>query len=314
MGGLAAAIAGRIAQAVLTALVASTLVWALLPLAPGDPVLRLLEARHIVDPTDYEIAALRSQLALDQPLPLQYVNWLGRVVQGDLSTSYRTGRPVMAEIAERVPATLLLLGTALAASIVLAIGLALICVAWRDRWPDRLILFYTQIGAALPSFVFALLVLQYVVVGAGLGRVLPQGALALVLVPALTVAVDRAAGWTQLLRASLIEAGHANHALVARARGATRWRVLAHHALPNGILPFLTAIGVSIGALIGGSPLIEEIFTWPGVGRYVLQALSARDYPVIQGFVLLSGLAYVAASLLVDIAAMLLDPRLRRPA
>ena len=314
MGGLAAAILGRIAQAVLTALVASTLVWALLPLAPGDPVLRLLDARHIVDPTDFEIAALRAELALDQPLPLQYVHWLGRVVQGDLSTSYRTGRPVMAEIGERVPATMLLLGTALVASIILAIGLALICVAWRDRWPDRLILFYTQIGAALPTFVFALLVLQYVVVGAGLGRVLPQGAMALVLIPALTVAVDRAAGWTQLLRASLIEASHANHALVARARGATRWRVLLHHALPNGILPFLTAIGVSIAALIGGSPLIEEIFNWPGVGRYVLQALSARDYPVIQGFVLLSGLAYVAASLLVDIVAMLLDPRQRRPA
>lgn len=309
---LAAAVLRRLGQAVLTALVASTLVWALLPLAPGDPVLRLMEARHILEPNDLQIANLRAELALDQPLPLQYANWLARAVRGDLSISYRTGRPVLEEISERLPATMMLLGTALAASILLSLVLALVAVAWRDRWPDRLILLYTQIGAAIPTFVFALLVLQYVIVGAGIGRVLPQGSLALVLLPALTVAVDRAAGWTQLLRASLIEAGNANHALVARARGASRWHVLWHHALPNGILPFLTAIGVSIGALIGGAPIIEEIFTWPGLGRYVLQALSARDYPVIQGFVLLSGLSYVAASLAVDLVAMMLDPRLRK--
>ncbi len=311
---LAAAILRRLLQAVLTALVASTLVWALLPLAPGDPVMRILEARHITEPNDLQIANLRAEMGLDQPLPLQYLQWLGKVAGGDLSTSYRTGRPVLAEIAERLPATLLLLGTALAASVLLSIMLAIIAAAWRDRWPDRIILFYTQVGAALPTFVFALLLLQYLVVGAGIGKVLPQGTLALVLIPALTIGIDRAAGWTQLLRASLIEAGNANHALVARARGATRWRVLLRHALPNGMLPFLTSIGISIGALIGGAPIIEEIFTWPGVGRYVLQALSARDYPVIQGFVLLSGLSYVAASLLVDIVAMLLDPRLRSPA
>jgi len=311
---LVAAIVRRVFQAVLTALVASTLVWALLPLAPGDPVLRILDAKHITEPNDLQIANLRAEMGLDQPLPLQYLHWLGRVVQGDLSTSYRTGRPVLAEIAERLPATLLLLGTALAASVLLAIMLGVIAAAWRDRWPDRIILFYTRVGAALPTFVIALLVLQYLVVGAGIGKVLPQGALALVLIPALTVGIDRAAGWTQLLRASLIEAGNANHALVARARGATRWRVLLRHGLPNGMLPFLTTIGISIGALIGGAPIIEEIYTWPGVGRYVLQALSARDYPVIQGFVLLSGLSYVAASLLVDIVAMLLDPRLRSPA
>lgn len=301
----------RLAQAVLTALAATVIVWALLPLSPGDPVMRILEARFIHEPNDLQIANLRAELALDQPLPLQYAQWLGRIVQGDFSVSYRTGKPVLEEIGQRLPATLLLLGTALATSIFLALALALISVSWRGRWPDRIILLYTQIGAALPTFVFALLVLQYVVVGAGVGRVLSNGTLALVLLPALTIGVDRAAGWTQLLRASLLEAMNSNFAQVARARGASRWFVLSRHALPNGLLPFLTAVGVSIGALIGGAPIIEEIFTWPGLGRYLLQALSARDFPVIQGFVLLSGLAYVAASFLVDIAAMLLDPRLR---
>lgn len=308
---MAAAILKRVAQAILTALAATVIVWSLLPLSPGDPVMRILEARNIHEPNDLQIASLREELALDRPLPMQYVQWLGKVVQGDLSVSYRTGRPVLTEIAERLPATLLLLGTALAASVVLSMVLALVSVAWRGRWPDRLILLYTQIGAALPTFVFALLVLQYVVVGAGVGKVLSNGTLALVLLPALTIAVDRAAGWTQLLRASLLEAMNANFAQVARARGASRWFVLWRHALPNGLLPFLTAIGVSIGALIGGAPIIEEIFTWPGLGRYVLQALSSRDFPVIQGFVLLSGLAYVGASLMVDLVAMWIDPRIR---
>lgn len=308
---MATAILQRLFQAVLTALAATVIVWALLPLSPGDPVMRILEARFIHEPNDMQIANLREELALDQPLPLQYVQWLGRVVQGDFSVSYRTGRPVLTEIAERLPATLLLLGTALLVSVLVSLVLALVSVAWRGRWPDRLILLYTQIGAALPTFVFALLVLQYVVVGAGVGKVLSNGTLALVLLPALTIGIDRAAGWTQLLRASLLEAMNANFAQVARARGAGRWFVLWRHALPNGLLPFLTAVGVSIGALIGGAPIIEEIFTWPGLGRYVLQALSARDFPVIQGFVLLSGLAYVVTSLMVDLVAMMIDPRIR---
>jgi ABC-type dipeptide/oligopeptide/nickel transport system permease component len=305
------AIGKRIIQAILTALAATVIVWALLPLSPGDPVMRILEARNIHEPNALQIANLRETLALDRPLPLQYVQWLGGVVQGDLSVSYRTGKPVATEIAERLPATLTLLGTALVVSVLLSLVLAIIAVAWRDRWPDRLIIVYTQIGAATPTFVFALLLLQYIVVGAGIGKVLSNGAFALVLLPALTIGVDRAAGWTQLLRASLLESLNANYAQVARARGASRWFVLLRHGLPNGLLPFFTAVGVSIGALIGGAPIIEEIFTWPGLGRYLLQALSARDFPVIQGFVLLSGLAYVAASLLVDLAAMMLDPRLR---
>jgi ABC-type dipeptide/oligopeptide/nickel transport system permease component len=308
---LATRIGKRFLQAVLTALVATVIVWALLPLSPGDPVMRILEARNIHEPNPLQIQTLRDELALDRPLPVQYLQWLGKVVQGDLSVSFRTGTPVLTEIAQRLPATMLLLGTALLASIALALVLALISAGFRGRWPDRAILFYTQVGAALPTFVFALLVLQYVVVGAGVGRVLSNGSPSLVLLPALTIAVDRAAGWTQLLRASLIEAGSANFAQVARARGATRRFVLFRHALPNGMLPFITAIGISIGALIGGAPIIEEIFTWPGLGRYLLQAISARDFPVIQGFVLLSGLAYVGAAFLVDVVAMIIDPRLR---
>lgn len=302
----------RLVQAGLTALAASLLVWAMLPLAPGDPAYRILKSQapeH--EPYPAEIAELRADMGLDQPLPVQYVTWLGRVVQGDLGVSWRSGQPVSAEIATRLPATLTLLGLALAVSVSVALVLALISAAYRDRWPDRIIRAYTQIGAALPTFLFGLLALQYVVVGAGVGKVLSGGTLGMAVLPALIIGVDRAAGWTQLLRASLIDAMNSGYADVSRARGARQRRTLLIHALPNAALPFLTAIGVSVGALLGGSPIIEELFTWPGLGSYTLAALTARDFPVIQAFVLISALLYMAASLLVDLAAITIDPRLR---
>jgi ABC-type dipeptide/oligopeptide/nickel transport system permease component len=309
--GWARSVAGRLLQAVASAFAATLIVWALLPLAPGDPAFRVLQSQGIEDPSEHQVDLMRERLGLDRPLPVQYATWLGRVVQGDLSTSFRTGRPVAEEIGSRLPATAALLGTALLASIVISFVLALVAVWFHGRWPDRLIQGYTQVTAAVPTFIFALLVLQYVVVGLGVGSVLPSGTLWAALLPALTIAVDRAGGWTQLLRASLLDHVQAPSVLVARSRGAGRRRALLAHALPNAILPYLTAVGVSVGALVGGAPLIEEIFTWPGVGRLLLQAISARDYPVIQGFVLIGALCYVAAALLVDLLAMAIDPRLR---
>ncbi len=302
----------RVLQAILTALGASVLVWAMLSFAPGDPALRILQAQGRADPDPILIAQTRQALGLDRPLPVQYVQWLGHVVRGDLSISYRSGKPVLAELAKRLPATLYLLTTALVIAIIAAVIAALIAVATQGRWPDRLIRLLTQIGASVPSFLVGLLLLQYLVVGAKIGRVLSNGATELVLLPALCLAMLKAANWTQLLRANMLEALGANYALVARARGARKLRVLLRYVLPNAALPFLTALGVSIGALIGGAPIIEEIFTWPGVGHYVLDALSARDFPVVQGFVLLSGLSYVTASLVVDLVNMWVDPRIRQ--
>ncbi|MEO0912259.1 MAG: ABC transporter permease, partial [Pseudomonadota bacterium] len=250
-------------------------------------------------------------LGLNDPLVLQFLNWLGGVFRGDLGQSFTSQAPVTEEIMERLPATLMLLGLALAVSILFSLVLALIAAAYRNRWPDRAIRLYTQIGAALPTFVFALLALTFVVVGFQVGRVLADPSWSAALIPAFIIGLDRAATWTQLLRAGLLKAMSSGYAEVARARGASERRILLRHALPNAFLPFLTAIGVSIGALIGGAPLIEAIFTWPGLGAYLLEALTARNYPVIQAYVLIAALSYVTAALLIDLAAMVLDPRLR---
>lgn len=305
------AVGERLLQALLTVLGISLIIWALLPLAPGDPAQRLLEARGVQDPTPRQVAAVRAELALDRPLPVQYLEWLGRAVRGDLSLSYQSGRPVLEELGVRLPATLLLAGT----SLLLALGLALLGgllgAAYHERWPDQAVRLLTQIGASAPAFLVGLLALRFIVVELGIGKVLSGGQWQYVLLPAICLAISRAADWAQLLRASLLEALGANYALVASARGATKLRVLWRYALPNAALPFLTAIGVGLGGLIGGSAIIEAIFTWPGIGSYVFAAISARDFPVVQGFVALIGLSYVLASLLVDLLALALDPRLR---
>lgn len=308
---LGRALGWRLAQAGLAAFGASLLVWLMLPLAPGDPVDMILAARRVDEPTTAQIAELRARFGLDQPPFERYLLWLRGVLQGDFGLSWRTGEPVLQGLLRRLPATLQLVGLSFVISLLWSLGLALIALRWVGRWPDRLVLAYTRLLAAVPAFVLALLVLQFVVVGLGMGLVLPGGSGVTLVIAAAVLGVDRAAGWTQLLRANLIEQSHRGPADVARARGAGPWRVVLVHALPPAMLPWLTAMGVSLGGLIGGSPVLETIFTWPGIGQYVLQALSVRDVPVIQAFVLLAVVIYVAVSLAVDSLAVLIDPRLR---
>lgn len=301
----------RLGQALLTILGASVLIWALLPLTPGDPAMRLLEARGVPDPLLVEIEAVRQELGMDRPLPIQYIQWLGRTIRGDLSDSYQSGKPVLEEFGKRLPATIMLTGMALALSFLIAIPAALLGAAYHERWPDQTMRFLTQIGASTPSFLAGLLVLYLVVLKLGWGNIVSSGKFSQVWLPAMCLALGRSARWAQLLRANLLEALESRYILVATARGAARIRILLRYALPNAFLPFLTAVGVGIGALLGGSAIVETVFTWPGLGSYMVAAIGARDLPVIQGFVVINTLIYVGASFLVDTLAVLLDPRLR---
>ncbi|MEJ7578394.1 MAG: ABC transporter permease [Pyrinomonadaceae bacterium] len=302
----------RFLQALLAAFGASVFVWALLPLAPGDPALRTLQARGVLDnPRPAEIAAVREELQLDEPKLTQYFAWLGRAARGDLSVSYQTGQPVLTEIKKRLPATLLLAGAALLLSILMSVSAALLAAAYVERLPDKLLRTLTQAGASMPSFLLGLLALHFVVVEFGWGRVISKGTLGDVWLPAICLAIGRASDWAQLLRANLVEAMGARFTTVALARGATRTRILLRYALPNAALPFLTVVGVGTGALLGGAAIIEEVFTYPGIGSFAVAAIKARDLPVVQGFVVVSTLTYVAVNFLVDVATTLIDPRLR---
>jgi len=301
----------RLAQTAGTLLGASVLIWAMLPLAPGDPALRTLQALGVENPREAEVQAQRRALKLDQPQVAQYLSWLGRAVQGDLSVSWQSGRPVLSEIGRRLPATALLACVTLALAVALALGLALTSAAFAGRWPDRAMRLVTQLGASLPAFLLGLALLQVVVLRFGVGRVVAGGTIGDVWLPAVCLALGRAAEWAQLLRAGLLEALGAKYTLVAAARGATPRRLLVRYALPNALPPFLTVVGTGIGGLLGGVAIIEAVFSWPGLGSYAVAAIAARDLPVIQGFVVFSTLTYVAASLLADALAAVIDPRLR---
>lgn len=304
-------IAARIGQAILAMFGASVLIWALLPLAEGDPATRVLQARGVENPRLIEIEAVRRELNLDEPRVVQYFGWLGRAALGDLSVSYQSGKPVAEEITKRFPATALLAFVAFLLSIFLSLAAALLSASYVNRTPDKLIQLLTQTGAAMPSFLLGLLALQFVVVGFGWGRVVSGSSISDVWLPALCLAVGRAASWTQILRANLLEALEARYTLVARARGATDWRVLCGYALPNALVPFLNVVGVGIGSLLGGAAIVETVFSWNGVGSYAVSAIGARDLPVVQGFVILATLSYIAANLAVDLLSAFVDPRLR---
>lgn len=304
-------IAARIGQAFLAIFGVSILVWALLPLAEGDTAERVLKVRGVENPSNLQIQAVRDEFGLEKPLAVQYFLWLKRAATGDFSVSYETKRPVSGELIERIPATFLLAATALLMSLAFSISGAMLSAAFYEKLPDRAVQFLTQASSAVPSFLLGLLILQFVVVGYGFGAVVSNVSLSGAIFPAFCLAAARFGSWTQILRANLLEALNSRYVFVARARGASELRILWRYALPNAILPFLTVVGIGIGSLLGGAAIIETVFSWNGVGSRAVQAVAARDLPVVQGFVIFATLVYIAANLAVDVLALWLDPRLR---
>jgi ABC-type dipeptide/oligopeptide/nickel transport system permease component len=295
----------RIAQAALTLVAAATLVWSLQLLAPGDPARRVLVANGVSNPTPAQVAALHTELGLDEPAPVRLAGWLGSAARGDLGTSWRTGAPVSAELADRLPATLRLAVVALGLALLLAIPLAL---AAQNRHADLGARGLMFLGAAAPSFVVGTLLLEVVVLRLGIGRVLADGSWGGAVLPAIPLALAAAAVWARVLRAAMLDVGTRRHVHVARARGAGRLRVLLVHVLPGASPPLLAAIGMTVGSLLAGAAVVETVFTWPGIGPYLIDAIIARDVPVVQGTVLLGVLAYVVASMVADLAAAAIEP------
>lgn len=304
-------IAGRIGQAFLAVFGVSILVWALLPLASGDIAGRVLKARGVENPTTLEIEVVRGEFGLNRPLVVQYVAWISKAVRGDFSESYQSKRPVLTEITQRLPATILLASIALLMSLFFPISGAMISAAYFEKFPDRVIQLMTQTSSAVPSFLLGLLILQFIIAGYGIGNVVTNVSISGAIFPAFCLAWARFGTWTQVLRSNLIEANNSRYALVAKTRGASESRILWRYALPNALLPFLTIVGVGIGSLLGGAAIIETVFSWNGIGSYAVQAVAARDLPVVQGFVIFVTLIYIVSNLAVDMIALRLNPQLR---
>lgn len=298
----------RIGQAILTLFVAATLVWALQLAAPGDPARALLSANGVDNPVPAQIEATRAELGLNDPAWQRYATWLGGAVRGDLGESWRTGRPVAVELGERLPATLRLAVVALLLALLMAVPAALIAAAGRNQLPDLVARSAMFLGAATPSFVIGSLLLDIVVLDFGIGQVIADGSWQGAVLPAIPLAIGAAATWARVLRSSLVDTIDAGHVFVAQARGATLPRRLLVHALPNSSPGLLAAIGVTVGSLVAGAAVVETVFTWPGIGRYLVEAIAARDVPVVQGTVLLGVLGYVVTSLVIDVLTTLVTP------
>lgn len=301
----------RFRHALLTLFGASIAIWALLLATPGDPARRLLIAQGIPEPLPADVAAARAQLRLDDPLPVRYGRWVLDLVRGDLGTSWFSNQPVRDELAARAMPTLLLAVTALVIVAVMAVSAAFVSTRWRSRWPDHMIAGLAVLFSSVPSFLVAVILLHVVAVEWGIGRVISRGDPTLVWMPALALSLGIAATWARVLRAGMCEALDRPSIELARARGATEGRLVVRHAFPIALVPLLPFAAVTVGALVGGAAVVESVFSWPGLGRYLVDAVAARDIPVIQAYVMIGTVVFVVSAFCADALAWRLDTRLR---
>jgi len=289
-------------------------VFMLIHLTPGDPALILLGE----DRTPEAIAAIHHQLGLDQPLYVQYLIWLGHLAHGDLGRSVTTHQPVAAAIAERLPATLELGGLALLWSLLVAIPLGTIAAVRRGSLADHLASGITVGGISIPNFFIGIVLIFALSVTL---RIFPFGGyvpfaedpyenLRHVLLPAIALGTAGAAINMRFTRSSMLEVLNNDYIRTARAKGASWRRVVFVHALRNALIPVVTVVGLQIGGIIEGAVVTETVFTWPGVGRLVVESIFDRDYSVVQGVVLLAAFSYLFANLVVDLVYAWLDPRI----
>jgi len=280
-------------------------VFLLLYVAPGDPVQEMVGERADAE----TIARLRRELRLDDPVPVQFAHYAGGVLSGDLGTSYITGRPILRDIAERFPKTLLLAATAMALAALMGISIGVVTARWPGGVLDRVSLGAAYLGISFPVYWVGLLLILLFAVTL---RWLPPsgyGSAQYLVLPALALGSRSIAFLARVTRSSMLEVLGSDFVRTARAKGLIERTVVVRHALRNALIPVITVLGLDFGYYLTGSILTETIFSWPGLGRYVVNAISRRDLPAIQGSVLFLSVVFVAVNLLTDLAYAKADPR-----
>ncbi len=296
-------LASRVMSALLVVLVAASLVFFLIRLS-GDPVQMMLGETSGVE----QAQALRHSLGLDRPLAAQYVTFLGNAVRGDFGTSFRYDQPALSLVLERLPATLELALGALLLSILVAVPLGIAAAIRRGSLVDWLANVLAVAGQSTPIFLLGLLLILFFAVNL---RWLPSSGKEKPILPMLSLAAYSLPLTMRILRSSMLDALNRDYIRTARAKGLTEHVVIYIHALRNALIPVVTVIGMRMGFLIGGAVITEKVFGYPGVGRLALQALSYRDFPVIQAFIAVIALLVAALNLVVDVLYGWLDPRIR---
>ena len=297
----------RLLLAVPVLLGVATLVFSLIHLVPGDPAQAMLGDG--ASPQD--IAELRANLGLDQPMLTQYFAFLRDAMTGDLGVSFRTGQPVTTMIAERLPATAELAIAAMAVAILLAIPLGVIAAVWRGTAADYGAMTFALAGVSVQNFWLGPLLAIVFAVELGWLPVSGRGTLAHLVLPSISLGLALAAILARMTRASLLDELNELYVRAARARGVSRAASITAHALRNSLVPLLTIIALQFGAVLTGAVITETIFAWPGIGRLLIQSIGFRDYPMVQGCILLIAVTYVSVNLITDVLYGFLDPRIR---
>lgn len=300
-------LAKRFVSALIVAFGVSLLAFSMSHLTPGDPVSIMLGERASAE----SIARLTQQLGLDQPLPVQYWNFLTRALRGDLGTSIRSGQPVLGEIAMRFGPTLELTLAAMVVAAALGIGLGVLAAVSRAPWLESAIMTFALLGISVPTFWSGLLFITFFALTLNWFPVTGSGGLAGLVLPAVTLALPAAAVLARMTRSSLLEVLSQDFIRTARSKGLVEHTVIFKHALRNAFIPILTIMGLQFGGLLAGSVIVESVFARPGLGRFAVGAILARDFPQIQGIVLLAGLSYVLINMIVDFLYGVLDPRIQ---
>ena len=308
-----------------TVLMITLVVFVMMRSIPGDPVVALLGDAY----TEEDAVRVREGYGLDRPLIVQYLIWLGKLVQGDWGASILSGRPVLQDVLVRLPVTLELIVLSMAVALVIAIPAAIIGALRQNTWADYTATTIAMIGVSIPEFFVGVLLL--LLFSVGMGGLLPSsgwvylpgtcpsivcgvslwGNAQHILMPAIALGIGRAAILTRLLRASMLEVIRSEYVTTARAKGLAERPVVLKHALKNALIPTITVMGLQVGFLIGGAIVVETLFAMPGLGTFGIDAIIARDYQQVQGFALLTAFAFVVINLVVDLMYSVLDPRIR---
>ena len=285
----------------------ATLVFALIHFIPGDPAQAILGEGA----TQEEVAQLRARLGLDRPLIVQYGAFLKGVAHGDLGESLRNGQPVTGQILQRMPATAELALASMAVAALVALPLGIIAAVWKGTWIDHGAMTLSLVGLSIPNFWLGPLMAIVFAVQLGWLPVGGRGTPAHLVLPSITLGAALAAILARMTRASLLEELGEPYVLAARAKGVSRTRAVLHHAFRNSLIPIVTILGLQFGVVLTGAVITETIFAWPGIGRLLIQSIGFRDYPTVQGCVLLIAVTYVGVNLITDLTYGFLDPRIR---
>ncbi|MCD8019346.1 MAG: ABC transporter permease [Clostridiales bacterium] len=301
----------RLLQIVVVLIGISFFTFILTYLAPGDPV-RIMYSASGTIPSEEVLDATREEMGLNDPVLVQYGRWLSGCLHGDFGTSYSNHKPVVQLLLARLWPTIKLALTSLVIMLAISVPFGMLAAVYKNSPIDYLVRGFTFLGVSMPNFWVGLLLLYYVALQWGLLPVVSTGSgFKKVILPAITLAFAMAAKYTRQVRTAVLEELNQDYVTGARARGIKESVILWKHVFPNALLPLITMLGLSLGSLLGGTAVVEVIFTYQGLGNLAVSAITSYDYPLIQGYVLWIALIYMVINLLVDLSYNLIDPRMR---